>query len=184
MDGRHDGVPTDGVPTDGGLDDGGLDDAVVAAWGRNLAVNEALLDHLEPAMLTARSPGGGASVAQLLAHMVGTTKFWGAMLDPQRMEPLPDLFRGEPDSGAPDALDAVTDPATVRAVLRATAGSALVAAQSHADGSAESPHPDGAAYLVHMLVHDAHHRGQILLALKTSGFILPDEEALWAPWRS
>ncbi len=161
-----------------------LDDSVRAAWHRNLAVNRALLEHLEPGMLAARSPGGGASVAQLLAHMAGTTKFWGDLLDPERMEPLPDLFHGVPESGEPQALDAETDLARIRAVWERTAVAALEAAEAHATGSDESPHPDGAAYLVHMMVHDAHHRGQIVLALKTHGHHLPDDEAMWGPWRS
>ncbi|MEM6431914.1 MAG: DinB family protein [Deinococcota bacterium] len=36
---------------------------------------------------------------------------------------------------------------------------------------------------MHMMVHDAHHRGQILLALKTSGHTLPDEGSFWMPWK-
>ncbi|MEJ2287689.1 MAG: DinB family protein [Deinococcales bacterium] len=160
------------------------DGAVRAAWHRNLAVNQALLEHLEPAMLDARSPGGGATVAQLLAHMAATTKFWGALLDPERMMALPDLFHGEPESGAPGALEAETDLARIRAVWDRTAEAALATAEAHPSGSEESPHADGAAYLVHMMVHDAHHRGQILLALKTHRHPLPDEEALWGPWRS
>jgi uncharacterized damage-inducible protein DinB len=35
-----------------------------------------------------------------------------------------------------------------------------------------------------MTMHDAHHRGQILLALKSEGFPLPDENKLWSPLRA
>lgn len=161
-----------------------LDEAVDAAWQRNRAVNRALLEHLRPPMLAARSPGGGASVAQLLAHMAGTVKFWGDRIDPDRMQPVPDLFHGQPESGEPDALDPETDLTRIRAAFEETAAAALALARARPGGSAESPHPDSAAYLVHMLAHDAHHRGQILLALKTAGHPLPDDEAMWAPWRS
>ncbi len=161
-----------------------LDDAVEAAWQRNLAVNRALLEHLQPPMLGARSPGGGASVAQVLAHMAGTVKFWGDLIDPERMEALPDLFRGRPQSGEPHALDPETDLPRIRAVFDETAAAALALARARPGGSVESPHADSAAYLVHMLAHDAHHRGQILLALKTAGHPLPDPDAMWAPWRS
>ncbi|HKI58260.1 MAG TPA: DinB family protein [Trueperaceae bacterium] len=161
-----------------------LDASARAAWERNMAVNRTLVEDLEPAMLSARSPGGGATVAQHLAHMVMTVKFWGDLIDPQRMATLPDLFRGEPEGGAPEYLDPETDTERIAAVWRQTAEAALATAAAHPAGGPESPHEGGAAYLVHMLVHDAHHRGQILLALKTAGHPLPDEEAMWAPWRS
>ena len=47
----------------------------------------------------------------------------------------------------------------------------------------QPPHSSADAYLIHMMVHDAHHRGQILLAPKTSGYSLPNEDAMWGPWR-
>ncbi|MEJ2668435.1 MAG: DinB family protein [Deinococcales bacterium] len=155
-----------------------------SAWERNLAVNLRLVRNLEPSMLSAHSPGGGASVAQHLAHMTMTVKFWGDLIDPDRMAALPDLFRGEPAGGAPELLDAETDLDRIATVCQQTGEAALAAADAHPAGGPESPHPDAAAYLVHMLVHDAHHRGQILLALKSAGHALPDAEGLWAPWRS
>lgn len=161
-----------------------LDGSARGAWQRNMAVNGLLVQHLEPAMLGARSPGGGASVAQHIAHMVMTVKFWGARIDPQRMEALPDLFLEEPSGGAPEHLAPETDLARISATWRQTEEAALAAASSHPAGAPSSPHRDGAAYLTHMLVHDAHHRGQILLALKTAGHPLPDDEGMWAPWRS
>jgi uncharacterized damage-inducible protein DinB len=39
-------------------------------------------------------------------------------------------------------------------------------------------------FVIHLFVHDAHHRGQIILALKTSGFARPDDEPIWWPWRT
>lgn len=164
--------------------DASLDGAVRAAWERNLAVNRALVRHLEPAMLTACSPGGGPSVAQHLAHMVATVKFWGNRIDPDRMATLPDLFFGEPESGEPGGLDTESDLARIEAIWLRTGEAALAAARSHPAGASESPHADAAACLVHMLVRDAHHRGQILLALKVAGHALPSGEAMWGPWRS
>lgn len=47
----------------------------------------------------------------------------------------------------------------------------------------EPPHASADADLMHMMIHGAHHRGQIRLALKTAGHPLPDEDAMWGPWR-
>lgn len=149
--------------------------SVQTAWDRNLEVNRALIHHLTAEMLAAQTPGGGYSVAQHLSHIVGVVKFWGTLLDPARLSALPDL---------PSAEGPETDPTHILEVLEATAEAALAAAEARPQGSDELPHADADAYLIHMIAHDAHHRGQVLLALKTSGHPLPDEEGLWSPWRS
>lgn len=150
------------------------------AWSRNLAVNRALIEHLTPAMLSATSPGGGFTVAEHLAHITGVVKHWGMRIDPERLTPVPDLAE-EHDDGE---WTAETDLDRILDVHTRTAAAAAATAAAYPDGSAASPHVDADAYLIHMLVHDAHHRGQILLALKTAGHRLPDEDVLWAPWRS
>ncbi len=151
--------------------------SVKEVWHANLSVNAALLEHLVPDMLEAKTPGGGYTVAQQLAHITGTVKYWGMLLDEKRLDKLPDLY----DTDADDFV-AETDPARIREVMDQTARTALEAAEN-ANDKGNLPHPSIEAYLIHMMVHDAHHRGQILLALKTAGHPLPDEDALWGPWR-
>lgn len=151
-------------------------DAVRRAWQENVRVNRVLTDHLTPAMLDARTPGGSFTVAQQLAHMTGVTRFWGTLFD-EAFHELP--YLGDPDDG-PDAVEA--DLARIREAVEATQAAALRHAEA-ADGVGRLSHPDLDAYLVHMTVHDAHHRGQILLALKEAGHALPDEDAMWGPWR-
>ena len=133
-------------------------------------------------MLGARTPGGGYSVAQHLAHIVGVTKYRGAQLN-EELETLPNLFTIREDLAEEDprAFIPETDLARIKDVLAQTATAVQKAV---ADGNTgTSPYPSADAYLIHMMVHDAHHRGQILLALKTSGYPLPDEDAMWQPWK-
>jgi uncharacterized damage-inducible protein DinB len=144
--------------------------AIREAWRRNLEVNRTLVDHLDPEMLAAQTPGGGFTVAQHLAHIVRTVKLFGARLDRERMHPLPDLDDDE------------RDPQRIAEVQALTARAALEASEAHPEGSAELPHADASAYLMHAIAHDAHHRGQILLALKTNGHALPGQRELWGPW--
>ena len=159
---------------------------VQTAWQTNLQVNLVLVDHLTPEMLQVHTPGGGYTVAQHLAHIVGSVKHWGTKLDNERLGGLPDLFTvceylTEDD---PDALVPETDLERVRAVLLETAEAARDAAEGAPEGfTGELPHVSTDAFLIHMLVHDAHHRGQLLLALKTSGYALPDEDLMWVPWK-
>ena len=146
------------------------------AWLANLRVNEVLVAHLDAEMMTARTPGGGMTVAQQLAHITGTTKYWG-MNFADAFQALPDLG---PDDGAPEAAE--RDPTRVREVVADVARGSLAAAEA-AEDQGSLPHPSVEAYLIHMMVHDAHHRGQMLLALKDAGHPLPDEDAMWGPWR-
>ena len=157
-------------------------DPVQTAWQANLRVNQTLLEHLTLEMLEARTPGGGFSVAQHLAHIVGVTKYRGVQLD-EGLETLPDLFTLREDLAEGDTRAFVpeTDLARIKDVLAQTA--AAVQDTVARGNTGISPYPSADAYLIHMLVHDAHHRGQMLLALKTSGYPLPDEDTMWRPWK-
>ncbi|PYE55343.1 DinB family protein [Deinococcus yavapaiensis] len=160
-----------------GTEDGLRD--LSAVWRANAEVNAALLKHLTPEMLSAVTPGGGFTVAEHLAHMVGTTKYWGSL----RSE---DAMRGVPTLYDENARLAETDITRVRDAFERTRDDAWQAAfmlGGQPNEWGEGPHASPTAFLAHMLIHDAHHRGQILLALKTNGFPLPGEDALWAPLR-
>ena len=153
-----------------------VSESVREAWRVNTRVNRALLDHLTPDMLNARTPGGGYTVAQQLAHIAEVQGFWGGLASSDLAGPPP---LGNPD-GDPEGV--ATDPDRVAEVVDRLARAGLEAAEGAAD-TGDLPHTSLDAYLVHMMVHDAHHRGQVLLALKTAGHPLPDEDDMWGPWR-
>lgn len=155
-------------------------DTLRIAWQANDKVNGALIEHLEREMLEARTPGGGMTVAEHLAHITGTIKYWGMKLAADRLSALPDLAEKVGEEWIPE-----TDTDRIGRVARETRALALAEAENAPAGErGELPHASPEMYLIHMLVHDAHHRGQILLALKTAGHPLPDEESLWQPWRT
>ncbi len=146
------------------------------AWQANDQVNEVLLEHLTPEMLEAKTPGGGYSVAQQLAHMTGTKKFWGIRLDEKQLSPLPNLF----DDKKEKEFVAETNLARIKEIMKQTSNRLLETADSAKD-KGKLTHTSITAFLIHMMLHDAHHRGQILLALKTAGHPLPNEDAMWNP---
>lgn len=154
-----------------------LTDTLDLAWRTNGEVNDLLLAHLTPEMLPAVTPGGGFSVAQHLAHMAEVTKYWTSLLDPDAVREVPDLYEAQGEE-----FVAETDLSRIREVLGRTRDATWQALQE-APGVGKLPHVTTAQFLTHLLVHDAHHRGQILLALKVSGHALPDDDELWAPWR-
>ncbi|WP_045234389.1 DinB family protein [Deinococcus pimensis] len=150
-----------------------------AVWQANARVNEILLDHLTPGMLTARTPGGGFTVAEHLAHMANVTRYWGSLRGEGAMTDLPSLH--DEATGTTE-----TDLARIRDAYARTRDAAWQAAFMTDGGPnewGEGPHASPTAFVGHMLIHDAHHRGQVLLALKTNGHALPDEEQLWTPLR-
>jgi uncharacterized damage-inducible protein DinB len=154
---------------------------VTLAWNANTAINNVFLEHLTPAMLEAVTPGNGYTVAQHLAHMVECTKGWGMELEPSGLQDLPDLYSNyDPNTGM---FDAEMNLERIKAVMTQTRDALLETAQS-ATGTGKLPHATVGKFLIHMLAHDAHHRGQMLLALKANGHALPDEESMWLPWRS
>jgi uncharacterized damage-inducible protein DinB len=151
------------------------------AWVANNAVNNELLASLTPTMLEAITLGGGYSVAQHLAHMTECIKSWGMELEASRLKDLPDLYSNyDPSTGM---FDAETNLERIKLVMTQTRDAALQTAEL-ATSTGNLPHDSAGAFLLHMLVHEAHHRGQILIALKTAGHKLPDEEGMWLPWRS
>ena len=152
-----------------------------SAWQANAAINDALLNHLTPEMLEAGTPGAGYTVAQHLAHMVQCLKGWSSQLEPSAVQDLPDLYRNyDPETGS---FDAEMNVERIKAVMKQTRDATLTIAQN-AKSTGNLPHATVGKFLIHMMTHDAHHRGQILLALKTNGYALPDEESMWLPWRS
>ena len=154
---------------------------VTLAWNANAAINNVLLNHLTPAMLEAVTPDGGYTVAQHLAHMVECLKSWASDLEASAVKDLPDLYSNyDPATGR---FDAEQNLERIQSVMKHTRDTVLTMTES-AMGTGNLPHATVGKFLIHMMTHDAHHRGQILLALKTNGHALPDEESMWLPWRS
>jgi uncharacterized damage-inducible protein DinB len=149
-----------------------VNETVKEAWKANDQVNEVLLEHLTPKMLNAQTPGGGYSVARHLAHMTRTKKYFGMKLN-ETLGALPDLH-----DKATDVVE--TNLAHIKDVMRQTSKTILETSET-TNGKGDLPQPSTEAYLIHMMIHDGHHRGQILLALKTAGHPLPNEDAFWQP---
>jgi uncharacterized damage-inducible protein DinB len=146
---------------------------VKEAWKANDRVNEVLLEHLTPDMLNAQTPGGGYTVARHLAHMTETKVFFGIKLN-DTVSQLPSLFVNEKE------MIPETNLAQIKDVMRQTSKTILETSET-TDGKGNLPQLSTEAYLIHMMIHDGHHRGQILLALKTAGHPLPNEDLFWQP---
>lgn len=146
------------------------------AWSVNDEMNRVLLAALTPELLRLRTPDGAWSIAGTLAHLAASKKWWMSHLDPEGAQRLPDLARKVGGEHVPE-----TDLTILRAVFEETSRTLLEAAERAADPGA-LPYASIDKFLLHMVVHDAHHRGQIAVVLRAAGHRPPEDDELWGPW--
>ena len=156
-----------------------LSESVKESWKINTRINLNLLGHLSSDMLVAQSSGSGHTVAQHLVHMIDALKFWGQLFDKPRFSTIPDLADPRVEAIVPIAD---LDLATLRKVMEESRDLALEAADVDKD-KGKLPYHSIETFLIHIIAHDSHHRGQIVLALKAGGHLLPEDSAIWSPWR-
>ena len=161
-------------------------DLALESFDRNGRVNRSVLASLNMPDLGHDDGAGGWNIGQLLAEMAEFRYGWLTRISPQHAEAVPSVVDAN-ESGfwltaksieelqqAFDAGDAAVREAVVSAVNE---GRKFV-------GAYES-HP--AHFLQHTIVHDSHHRGQIMTLLRQAG--RPAEErdklegATWPIWR-
>ena len=148
----------------------------VKAWNINTRINKQVLEHLTPEMVEAQTPGGGFSVAEHVLEIVGTPKYFGIKFA-DTLGQLPDLYEVKDEKYIVE-----TNLKRIREVAQRTAEAVLKAAEQ-AETKGDLPQASVDVYLIHMMVHDAHHRGQLFLALKNAGHPLPDDDLVWLPWK-
>jgi uncharacterized damage-inducible protein DinB len=139
-------------------------------------MNQVLLEHLSPEMLSLETSPSGYTLMQHLAHMSEAKKYWGIMFD-QSLKDLPDTF-------PTDESAALTNSTLLELQdnIQKTSQRLLESAEK-APSKGNLPYSSMEVFLMHLITHDAHHRGQIVLILKLSGHTLPNEGALWGLWR-
>jgi len=154
-----------------------IDQKVKDAWLANNKVNTVLLEHLTPEMLLVQTPAGGYTIAQHLADMANAPKYWASKTGNEAIAALGNLYDENTEEFIPEM-----NLERIRQVFQDT--SKVIARELDNDDGSKLVHKSIESYMIHMLVHDAHHRGQILVTLKVAGFSIPDEDAVWMPWKS
>jgi uncharacterized damage-inducible protein DinB len=134
-------------------------DALLKAYSASARINQYLVQKLRPAVWRAPSPlPKGRTIAALVAHVHNCG--------------LRYLERTAPGAPVPAELDRVrvTQARAARALgAKRKAVVAIVGAALKGDGRIVGFPYDAAGYLIYYMVHDAHHRGQIVLQARLLG---------------
>lgn len=160
---------------------------LLEAFARNGEVNAALMADIGEQDLDVSDGVGGYTIGQHLGHLAEFRHGWLSRISPSHAEGLPEVLDGDET-----AIWLTTrSPADIAAALVAGDRAAVEAVTSAvAEGRsferAYRSHP--AQFLVHTIVHDAHHRGQVLSLLRTSGRRTAEqreasEDVAWPIWR-
>lgn len=159
---------------------------VFDAFDRNGEVNAALLDALADADLHVPDGRGGWTVGQHLGHLAEFRFGWLSYIAPAHAQGIPSVVDG-------DEADFVLTVSAVEDLAEAfragdLAARAAVRERLAAGSSFERvyvSHPT--TFLIHTVVHDAHHRGQVLGLLRAAGKPRPwldaVDDATWSVWR-
>jgi uncharacterized damage-inducible protein DinB len=166
-------------------DAGDFCQVLVESYAVNERMNQIILDNLDPAAWRGKVPGiKGRTIADIFTHVHNVRRKW--------------LRLSAPHLKLPATLNRATcTTKQARAALVESGGrcsemlaEALAGAKSgpksrvetfHRDGWAR-PWPAGAAMVVYMISHDAHHRGQVGMLAHQLGFPLPTKAnfGIWA----
>lgn len=145
--------------------------AAIRIFAANDRLNQILIEHLAPAVWTAKPPGNARArnIAAIFTHMHNVRTKWIRLTAPH-LEVPPQLNRAH------------CTPRQVRAALAESAARCgeMLAEALDGDGSVQyflrdgwaRPWPAGPEMLCYMLAHEAHHRGQVCMLAHQLAFPL------------
>ena len=159
---------------------------LLESFDRNARVNRVVLDAISVDEWAISDEHGGRSIGLLLGELADFRKGWLEGISPAHAEDLDWVTGGEePDWN----LAIATKEELIAAFEAGDAAARNAVLDAIEDGRtftrAYETHP--AHFLQHILVHDAHHRGQIMTLLRQSGRSAEKMDALeratWPIWR-
>ena len=150
-------------------------DALLDSWDRNNTILVNLLRAIPPERLATRAMKGSPSVAELFTHIHYVRLVFVQEDAPEFLiEPLPE------EEWTPER-----DPGKIEQMLNTSARAVRDAVKGKLEAGQEMDlHYDHPILLLqHMIWHEGYHHGQIKLALKLSGYAIPNEQAGPVTWR-
>ena len=164
--------------------------SAVKIFAANDRLNQILIEHLDPAVWTAKPPGKSKvrTVAAIFTHMHNVRCKWVRLTAPHLKVPR-QLHRARCTPQQACAAFAESAARCAEMLAEALGGGGRIQ-QFRRDGWAQ-PWPVGPEMLCYMFAHEAHHRGQVCMLAHQLGFPLPTKlmagmwnwEKLWKEQR-
>jgi len=161
--------------------DGSFQAALAEAYIVSDGMNQLLLEYLDPRAWRLKPQGVGVRpIVAVVTHMHNVRRKWIRLSAPHIKLPA-ELDRAR--CTQKQARTALADSARrcAEMIAEALAGAEGRVPQFHRDGWAPR-WPSGAAMFTYMVVHDAHHRGQVCMLAHQLGYKLP-MKAVYEMWR-
>ena len=147
-------------------------EVLVESYAVNDAMNQLILDHLDPRAWRAKPPGRNArTIAAIFAHVHNIRRKWLRLSAPHLKLPA-ELDRTGCTQKQAQAALAESARRCSEMLTQALASASPRVKQFRRDGWA-SPWLSGASMVAYMLTHDAHHRGQACMLAHQLGYPLP-----------
>ena len=151
---------------------------LVGTYSVNERMNQLILERLDPRAWRAKPPGRNArTIAAIFAHMHNIRRKWLRLSAPHLKLPA-ELDRTRCTQRQANAALAESARRCREMLEDALDGPDGRIKQFVRDGWAR-PWPAGAAMVVYMVVHDAHHRGQICMLAHQLGYPVKTGYEMW-----
>ena len=145
--------------------------AAVRTFAANERINQILIEHLDPAVWNAKPPGKIRPIAAIFTHMHNVRTKWIRLTAPHLKVPR-QLDRAHCTPRQARAALAKSAALCEKMLAEALGGDGGRLEKFRGDGWGR-PWPVGVEMLCYMLIHDAHHRGQVCMLAHQLGFPLP-----------
>ena len=153
-------------------------DVLLETYAVNAAMNQFILEHLDPNAWRAKPPGRNVrTIAAIFAHVHNIRHKWLRLSAPYLKLPA-QLNRTRCTQRQARAALAESAERCSEMLAEALAGPDGRVKQFRRDGWAR-PWPGGAAMFAYMVSHEAHHRGQVCMLAHQLGFPIKAGYKIW-----
>jgi len=156
------------------ISENALGEGLAEAFVVSDAMNQLVLEHLDPRAWRTKPPGEGARpIVAIVTHMHNMRRKWIRLSAPHIKLPVElDRARCTPKQARAALADSARRCAEM--IREGLEGAKGRVPKFHRDGWAPK-WPAGAAMFTYMVAHDAHHRGQVCMVAHQMGYKLPME---------